>query len=388
MATYYVDQIVGSDANAGTSEGAPWKHAPGMADATGTPAATTVGNVDTVYIRGEYRTATSGSNTVAYSINARYSSGASIKPWPGHDTFLVDAGGGHDGAISVVKRVTIEGAIATGSKVNDAESTGFWLFSGGAGSTLRRCVAYGNKRYGFYGNNAGAAAGFVFEDCDAYDNTSLPTDASGAGRSSAGFHMDSTGAVRFVRCRAWRNGNSSNVGGDADGRGFSIIGSDNCSIEFCQAWENGDYTGDISSTRNGSGIEGFNADNVRVIGSIMYGQGAAMEVKSSCDNWVVSGNILRGDSYVVQWGEFEGVGSTGLKFYNNLVALERALQFGVAVGLSSGNADFRNNIFTTVRSDFPAISIRNVSSDIDLSTITLDYNVHYGCDVTHHILRN
>ena len=34
-ATYYVDANAGSDANAGTSRGAPWQHCPGMAAYSG-----------------------------------------------------------------------------------------------------------------------------------------------------------------------------------------------------------------------------------------------------------------------------------------------------------------------------------------------------------------
>jgi hypothetical protein len=357
-----------------------------MADATGTSAAATIGASDTVYIKGEYTA--NGTGTNYFEINARYTNGAKILVWPGFSAFTVDANNAHSHAISINKQVTLADAIATGSKVDVSTSAGVRFTPGAVGTIVRRVVAKDNRRHGFYGNNVGGDANILLEDCIAYQNTTLPSDNTGSGRFASGFHMDATGAVRFIRCRAWRNGNSSNVGGDADGRGFSIVGSDNCSIEFCEAWENGDYTGAISSNRNGSGVEGFNSDNVRVIGCHLWAQGAAGEIKYSCDNWVLTGNVMRGLSYVFQWGEFDGVGSTNLKFHNNTVALEQALQFGVAVGLSSGSADLRNNVFITARDDFPAVSIRNASVDIDLATITFDYNLHYGCGTNHVYYQN
>lgn len=51
MATYYVDFVGGSDANAGTSTGTAWKHSPGMAGATGTPAGTTPAAGDIFYFK-------------------------------------------------------------------------------------------------------------------------------------------------------------------------------------------------------------------------------------------------------------------------------------------------------------------------------------------------
>lgn len=52
MATYYIDFAGGSNSNAGTSTGAPWKHCPGDANATGTPASTTLSAGDTVAFKG------------------------------------------------------------------------------------------------------------------------------------------------------------------------------------------------------------------------------------------------------------------------------------------------------------------------------------------------
>lgn len=51
-ASYYVDFSGGSDAAAGTSSGAAWKHCPGDSSATGTAAATTFAAGDTVFFRG------------------------------------------------------------------------------------------------------------------------------------------------------------------------------------------------------------------------------------------------------------------------------------------------------------------------------------------------
>lgn len=48
---YYCDFATGSDANNGTSTSTPWKHLPGDASATGTPAGLTV-NGDTFYLKG------------------------------------------------------------------------------------------------------------------------------------------------------------------------------------------------------------------------------------------------------------------------------------------------------------------------------------------------
>ncbi len=50
--TYFVDFASGSDANAGTSPAAPWKHAPGDPSAQGVPANTTLQPGDTVDFRG------------------------------------------------------------------------------------------------------------------------------------------------------------------------------------------------------------------------------------------------------------------------------------------------------------------------------------------------
>lgn len=51
-ATYYVDFVGGSDANAGTSTGAPFKRCPGDANATGTAASTVLAAGDTVIFKG------------------------------------------------------------------------------------------------------------------------------------------------------------------------------------------------------------------------------------------------------------------------------------------------------------------------------------------------
>ncbi|NLF29358.1 MAG: hypothetical protein GX591_00560 [Planctomycetes bacterium] len=50
--TYYVDFAGGSDAAAGTSPAAAWQHCPGDANATGTPASTTLVGGDTVIFKG------------------------------------------------------------------------------------------------------------------------------------------------------------------------------------------------------------------------------------------------------------------------------------------------------------------------------------------------
>jgi len=51
-ATYYVDYSAGNDANAGTSTGAAWKHAPGDTNATGTASSTTLNAGDSVLFKG------------------------------------------------------------------------------------------------------------------------------------------------------------------------------------------------------------------------------------------------------------------------------------------------------------------------------------------------
>lgn len=53
--TYYVDYASGSNANSGRSTSAAWKHAPGDANATGTPASTTLVPGDAVYFKGGVR---------------------------------------------------------------------------------------------------------------------------------------------------------------------------------------------------------------------------------------------------------------------------------------------------------------------------------------------
>lgn len=65
-ATYYVDFAAGSDSNSGTSTSAPWKRAKGDSNATGTAAATSLANGDTIkfkggiYYTGQIAMATSG----------------------------------------------------------------------------------------------------------------------------------------------------------------------------------------------------------------------------------------------------------------------------------------------------------------------------------------
>ena len=51
-ASYYVDFAEGSDAAAGTSTEAAWKHCPGDANATGTAASTSLSAGDTVNFKG------------------------------------------------------------------------------------------------------------------------------------------------------------------------------------------------------------------------------------------------------------------------------------------------------------------------------------------------
>lgn len=69
---YYVDYESGSNANSGRSTSAPWKHAPGDANATGTAASTTLVPGDAVYFKGgvRYKGAISVpvSGTVGYPI--------------------------------------------------------------------------------------------------------------------------------------------------------------------------------------------------------------------------------------------------------------------------------------------------------------------------------
>lgn len=387
MAEYYVDLLNGSDSAAGTSEGAPWKRLRGMEGVSGTAASASYSASDVIYIRGACTAESSGTNF--WTIDAPYVNGVTILPWPGHTNYRIDANRAYDRVVTVNRQCILDGLIAERSKNDVATSSGIRISTSASGAILRNCIARDNGRFGFYGNNVSSAANITLEDCQAYGNDTLPTDASGAGRFAAGFHMDGTGGVTFIRCIARHNGLNSNVGGDADGRGFSIVGgSDNCRLIGCVGYENGDTDGSISDVRNGSDLEGFNSDNVLVQGCYFYGSGAALEVKYSCDNWRVVGNVILGVSYVFQWGKFDGVGSTGLKAYNNTIALTRALQFGVAMGLSSGDADVRNNIFITARSDFPAVSIRDADSNIDLSTITFDYNLHYGCGTNHVYFQN
>lgn len=50
--TYYVDVVTGNDGNAGTSQGTPWKHLPGDANATGTANSTTIAAGDKVIVKG------------------------------------------------------------------------------------------------------------------------------------------------------------------------------------------------------------------------------------------------------------------------------------------------------------------------------------------------
>jgi hypothetical protein len=52
VATYFIDFATGSNSNAGTSTGAPWKHCPGDTNATGTAAATSLVAGDTVILKG------------------------------------------------------------------------------------------------------------------------------------------------------------------------------------------------------------------------------------------------------------------------------------------------------------------------------------------------
>jgi len=66
-ATYYVDYDAGSDAAAGTSTGAAWKHCPGDANATGTAASTSLSAGDTVIFKGGVTYSSSGSAVITLS---------------------------------------------------------------------------------------------------------------------------------------------------------------------------------------------------------------------------------------------------------------------------------------------------------------------------------
>lgn len=87
-ATYYVDYDTGSDSNAGTSSGAPWKHLPWDANATGTPAAYIGSAGDEiimaggVHYRGRLNTSDGGSsgNPIVLDGNTRgtFGTGAAI----------------------------------------------------------------------------------------------------------------------------------------------------------------------------------------------------------------------------------------------------------------------------------------------------------------------
>lgn len=64
-ANYYVDYASGSDANAGTSNTAAWKHAPGDPAATGSAAVVALGAGDTVFFKGGVSYVFTGSTGIA-----------------------------------------------------------------------------------------------------------------------------------------------------------------------------------------------------------------------------------------------------------------------------------------------------------------------------------
>lgn len=83
MATYYVDYASGNDANAGTSTGAPWKHAPGDASATGlVPSAVSAGDV--VLFHGGITYAFGSGLNDFISLSASGTSGSPITYRSGH----------------------------------------------------------------------------------------------------------------------------------------------------------------------------------------------------------------------------------------------------------------------------------------------------------------
>jgi len=377
VATYYVDLDNGDDANAGTSTAAPWKFAPDMQGVTGTAASTSILAADTLYINGSVVFGSSGTN--AWPIATHYGNGVTIKPWPGVSSFIVDGNQAWDRTVSITRRVNITGMIAKGSKGDVATSCGVRLGTGTSNSILRQCEANDNGRFGFYANSVGAGAGIQFIDCVATRNDTQPSDNSGSGRYAAGFHIEGSGSCILLRCRANRNGNSTNVSGDGDGRGISIVStSPGCAVIQCEALENGDYTGAISAAYNGSGVEGSASVGCSAIGCILMAQGAGIEAKEGCNNWIIAGNFIEALGFgALQVGYFNGTNSTGAVIANNTIS-GGSIEFATCLALSSGSNTAVNNIFLQNRSDWPPVSIRNSAEDIDADTISLDYNCDYG----------
>jgi hypothetical protein len=386
MATYYVHIGGGNDGAAGTIN-APWNRPPQLG---GTGPTTTILSGDTLYIKGVYTGVSSGGGNLWTINSTRYQDGCTILPWPGEASFTIDGNNAWTTVINISGvRVNMTGAIATGSKANDASSSGFrFAGAGAAGSVLTDCVAYGNRRFGFYGNNVGASAAIRFVRCRAYANTTSSSDNGGAGRYAAGFNLDGTGACVLDRCVAERNGNAALVGADLDGRGYSIVGgSNNCTLVDCESSGNGDPLG-LFGAPNGSGLEGFASTGVVVTRLKATGEATGAEIKSGCNNWTITNSLFEGSSSgPFQWGYFSGTGSTGLTLSNVTVICTGVQPFTVGVELSSANATIKNVlVLKTQRFDWVPWAIANGSVDIDPATVTFDNCAAFG-DTTGNLIK-
>jgi hypothetical protein len=375
MAEYYVDFLAGDNANPGTAE-SPWKTPPQFG---GGGPGTTITSADTLYVAGSITAEGSGSSL--WQVNTgRYRSGCKIRGWPGRGRFFIDAARAWSRVVAISGVATeFSDADLTGSREDEETSVGLEVQGvAAAGTIVRNVRAFDNGRFGIRLNNVGADARITLIDVTANDNTTLPTDNGGAGRFAAGISVEGSGKCVLLRCQAHNNGRTAlREGTDVDGRGISISGVSSAGTRVldCATSGNGDPTGILSptGTPNGTGLEGFSCSSIYVRGFRSSGEAAGAEIKSAANDWTIEHSVFAGIGLTFQWGQFSGIGSTGLILRNVTIINDGVKPFAECLAISSGNAEIRNVVvWKRGRSDWMPVRFSSEVFSFDPATIVID----------------
>lgn len=369
-ATYYVDFVGGSDANAGTSKAAPWKRVKGMANCIGVCNTTTLRAGDLVIFKGgttwtgSYPWTFSGgaaNNHVSYTTDRTWFTGT------GFTQPIFDDGAAHPGAVGMAN------AAGTGYiTLNDLKFVNCGSPQVANGD---KCLVFENTHdititKSTFSTEAWISLYFVFTSSGSYNNfVFTENDWS---RTSGAIWMASAASNTNIHYITYNNNTfhdfASQIGGGVHGDGafhwFQVPAGDSTqygdNMTFCGNRFYGDFRRSFGSD---GAMTGF-----------FFAEGGLSAVICSNDMSAspVQSNMF--DGFIVLEGEGSSK-SSGIQIYNNSMLTIGDNSMSAAVHISGGykNITMKNNIASGMR--YPVYLEDPAGSG---ATFISDYNLWNG----------
>ena len=318
-AAYFVDPVTGSDANAGTSQSAPWKSAPGMSGATAWGSVTS-GNkvaagstidikagstftgkrwlIDTTY----YQSGTSTSRTTI-RVSPNWGSGNVIVSGSGA---AVPAYSGGVQISSNMNYLTLTGVDATRriEIKNYSGHAGVLLYQGGGPSSRANWNEF--KWFDVHNNSSNGIVtdwqdNLLVQDGLTHNNGAV--EGAGVGKDGAGMLIgdasDAGGANNIIRrVTSYSNGAAASQNDGSIAIGFQQTGAMNLLFDSCEAYGNGrdgfdggraDNAGDssvifLNDYSHDNGEDGFGL-NAGPTGNVVAKHFNTISVRNRQSNW-------------------------------------------------------------------------------------------------------